>query len=46
MKIVDVAAFRAKSGTVPPLRRLVIGIAAALPSAVRAMRVDIRRGIT
>jgi len=25
---------------------LVIGIAAALPSAVRAMRVDIRRGIT
>jgi hypothetical protein len=25
---------------------VVIGIAAALPSAVRAMRVDIRRGIT
>ena len=34
MKIVDVAAFRAKSGTVPPLRRLVIGIAAVIISGV------------
>ncbi len=34
MKIVDVAALRAKSGTVPPLRRLLIGIAAVLISGV------------
>jgi cutinase len=34
MKIVDVAARRAKSGTVPPLRRLLIGIAAVLISGV------------
>jgi cutinase len=34
MKIVDVAASRAKSGTVPPLRRLLIGIAAVLISGV------------
>jgi cutinase-like protein len=34
MKIIDVAAFRAKSGTVPPLRRLLIGIAAVLISGV------------
>jgi cutinase len=30
MKIIDVAAFRAKSGTVPPLRRLLLGIAAVM----------------
>src|SRR5215213_4293266 len=34
MKIIDVAAFRAKSGTVPPLRRLLMGIAAVLISGV------------
>ncbi|MDT5185904.1 MAG: cutinase [Mycobacterium sp.] len=34
MKIVDVAARRTKSGTVPPLRRLLIGIAAVLISGV------------
>jgi cutinase-like protein len=34
MKIIDVAALRAKSGTVPPLRRLSIGIAAVLVSGV------------
>ena len=34
MKIVDVAALRAKSGTFPPLRRLLIGIAAVLISGV------------
>jgi len=34
MKIVDVAALRAKSGTVPPLRRLLIGIAAVVISGV------------
>jgi cutinase len=34
MKIADVAALRAKSGTVPPLRRLLIGIAAVLISGV------------
>ena len=34
MKIVDVAALRVKSGSVPPLRRLLIGIAAALISGV------------
>jgi cutinase len=34
MKIIDVAAFRAKSGTVPPLRRLLIIVGAALVSGV------------
>jgi len=34
MKITDVAAFRAKSGTVPPLRRLLMGVAAVLVSGV------------
>jgi cutinase len=34
MKIIDVAALRAKSGTVPPLRRLLIGIAAVVISGV------------
>jgi cutinase len=34
MKIIDVAAFRANSGTVPPLRRLLIGVAAVLISGV------------
>ncbi|HKH51885.1 MAG TPA: cutinase family protein, partial [Mycobacterium sp.] len=34
MKIIDVAAFRAKSGTVPPLRRLLIIVAAAVVSGV------------
>jgi cutinase len=34
MKITEVAASRAKSGTVPPLRRLLIGIAAVLISGV------------
>jgi cutinase len=34
MKIIDVAAFRAKSGTVPPLRRLLLGIAAVMISGV------------
>jgi cutinase len=34
MKIIDVAAFRAKSGTVPPLRRLLLGITAVMISGV------------
>ena len=34
MKIVDVAAFHAKSGTVPPLRRLLMGVAVVLVSGV------------
>jgi len=34
MKIIDVAAFRAKSGTVPPLRRLLMCVAAVLVSGV------------
>jgi cutinase len=34
MKIVDVAAFRAKSGTVPPLRRVLIILAAVVISGV------------
>jgi cutinase len=34
MKIVDVAAFRAKSGTVPPLRRVLIILAAVIISGV------------
>ena len=34
MKIIDVAAFRDKSGTVPPLRRLLIIVAAAVVSGV------------
>ncbi|HEX4587401.1 MAG TPA: cutinase family protein [Mycobacterium sp.] len=34
MKIIDVAAFRAKSGIVPPLRRLLFSVAALLVSGV------------
>src|SRR5689334_9444230 len=34
MKIIDVAASRAKSGTVPPLRRLLMCVAAVLVSGV------------
>jgi hypothetical protein len=34
MKIVDVAESRAKLGTVPPLRRLLIGLAAVVVSGV------------
>jgi cutinase len=34
MKIIDVAAFRAKSGIVPPLRRLLFSVAAVLVSGV------------